>query len=171
MNYGAVVGLIQRRGQVMQWSHAMAVDPSTLNPNTGNRQMSAGASPVDRGTLQEQYYPPVNVRAYFSKKMASINWQSVGGLDADDAQLDVSACFEPEPFYGIMPLPPLLLAAWNSGAFVSMPRNGPIQRDRFIISMAPGIANARWVVKAPAVPLADDNTVFVWRLLIGKDGT
>jgi len=164
----SVAGLIRRRGSVALWEHAIPASGPFVDEDARVPRLTAGGVRTATGPTGERYGPPHAVRAYFSKRTTSVLSQTWGMVDERDAQLDVAVPFAPEPENGI--LLPAHADAWNRGAFAQFPPNvlpgagddlTLIARDRFTI------AGIRYIVKAAAVPIQDNNITIAWRLLIG----
>jgi len=166
----AVQGLLSRRGNVLQWWHAVAPEPGTINPAMGQPIASLGGPKLPPGTFGETYPDaPVNIRGFLSSKFTQAQMQLWGNVEVGDMQLDCSVPFKPEPSVGILPLPPDLLAAYMDGKFSVVTRQGrtydapqTMVFDRF------GYQGRIWIAKARAVPLVDQNVTFTWRILVSE---
>lgn len=170
MNIQAVQWLLSRRGNVIDWYHATAPDPGTINTAMGQPMASLGGPKLPVGTFGESYPTcPVKIRAFLSSKFTQAQMQLWGIIEPGDMQLDVSLPFMPEPSVGIVALPPELLAVYNAGQFAQVTRIGvtydnprTMTFDRF------GYGGKLWIAKARAVPLVDANTTFAYRILISE---
>jgi hypothetical protein len=170
VNAAAVRGLIQRRGNVLTWYHAIPPDPGTINPAMGQPTASLGGPKLAPGTFGEQYpTTPHNIRDFLSSKFTQAQMQLWGNIEIGDMQLDVAVPFRPEPAVGIVPLPPDLLCVYNEGRFAQVKRKGTTMDapqtmafDRF------GYAGRLWIARARAVPLVDQNVTFAYRILVAE---
>lgn len=163
MNAAGIAGLIRRRGSIVQWYHAIPASGNRVDPLTKQPILQAGGPRKPMGPTGETYYDPVNLRAYWSKKVSDVFLKQYGVVDQSDSQLNIAIPFAPEPLQQIQILDPDLLAAFNNGDFVHLAKDDTLlARDKF------KIGGAHWVVKARAIPIVDANRTVAFRLLIGK---
>jgi hypothetical protein len=87
----AVAAMYRRRGNMIAWYHAVPPPASAIDPLSGGPMASLEDGVVTgagSGNFGENYQPPVNVFAYFSKKTSSFGQEGYGVTDIGDAQLD-----------------------------------------------------------------------------------
>jgi hypothetical protein len=166
----SVAGLIRRRGNLIEWQHAIPAHGDFVDRDSRSPRLTAGGPRIPTGPTGEWYARPHLVRGYFSKKTAAIYSQAYGLVDERDAQLDLAVPFAPEPHVGIVALPHVESEAWQRGWFTQFPPNVTpsvdlelIARDLFLIG------GVRYIVKTPAIAIQDKNVTVAWRLLIGAD--
>jgi hypothetical protein len=161
-----VAGLYQRRGQLIQWIHTTGTNATSLNPFSRGPAASVGISQPDpTGTFGENLQAPVIIRGYFSHKVHTSVSAAYGIIDSADAQLDFAVPYpwEPALTVNLTRTSSPSLSDYNEGRFATFTKEKSVTFDRFIIH------GLRWVAKAQAIPLIDDDTVIAWRLLISRE--
>jgi len=173
MNRLAVVGLISRRGVVVEWRHATAPDSITTAGNFIDQPGLPVGGPLDGaevservGAFGETFSEPHRLVGYFSKNKRAASSEKYGIVDTGDAAITFAVPFVPNALLGVKPLPIDLLDVYNRGDFFGFddpddPAAG-IAIDRFYI---PNTGQA-WNPKFRAEALVDQGITFAYRVTL-----